>query len=88
MAKFEDDLTKLEAVVERLERGDLTLDESVRLFEEGTKLSAACKQELEQAEGRVQVLVEGKAGKMQVAEMELDEEDGGEIEVEEEEDEA
>ena len=88
MAKFEDDLTKLEAVVERLERGDLTLDESVRLFEEGTKLSAACKQELEQAEGRVQVLVEGKAGKMQVAEMELDEENGGEIGVEEEEDEA
>jgi len=88
MAKFEDDLTKLEAVVERLERGDLTLDESVRLFEEGTKLSAACKQELEQAEGRVQVLVEGKAGKMQVAEMELDEEDGGGIAVDEEEDEA
>jgi exodeoxyribonuclease VII small subunit len=88
MAKFEDDLTKLEAVVERLERGDLTLDESVRLFEEGTKLSAACKQELEQAEGRVQVLVEGKAGKMQVAEMELDEDDGGETGVDEEEDEA
>jgi exodeoxyribonuclease VII small subunit len=88
MAKFEDDLTKLEAVVERLERGDLTLDESVRLFEEGTKLSAACKQELEQAEGRVQVLVEGKAGKMQVAEMELDEDDGGAIGVDEEEDEA
>ena len=85
MAKFEDDLTKLEAVVERLERGDLTLDESVRLFEEGTKLSAACKQELEQAEGRVQVLVEGKAGKMQVAEMELDEEVGGGIAVDEEE---
>jgi exodeoxyribonuclease VII small subunit len=75
-------------VVERLERGDLTLDESVRLFEEGTKLSAACKQELEQAEGRVQVLVEGKAGKMQVAEMELDEDDGGAIGVDEEEDEA
>jgi len=88
MAKFEDDLTKLEAVVERLERGDLTLDESVHLFEEGTKLSAACKQELEQAEGRVQVLVEGKAGKMQVAEMELDEDDGGETGVDEEEDEA
>jgi exodeoxyribonuclease VII small subunit len=75
MAKFEDDLTKLEAVVERLERGDLTLDESVRLFEEGVKLSAACKQELEQAEGRIQVLVAWKSGKMQVAEMELGEED-------------
>jgi hypothetical protein len=43
---------------------------------------------LEQAEGRIQVLVEGKGGKMQVAEMELDdEEDGDEIEIEEADDE-
>jgi len=75
MAGFEKHLTQLETVVERLERGDLTLDESVRLFEEGMKLSEACKAELEQAEGRVQVLVEGKGGKMQVAEMETDEDD-------------
>ena len=75
MAKFEDDLTKLEGVVERLERGDLTLDESVRLFEEGMKLSQACKEELEQAEGRIQVLVEGKGGKMQVAEMDAEEDE-------------
>jgi len=88
MAGFEKHLTQLETVVERLERGDLTLDESVRLFEEGMKLSQACKDELEQAEGRIQVLVEGKGGKMQVAEMELDdEEDGDEIEIEEADDE-
>jgi len=67
MAGFEDRLTALEAVVERLERGELTLDESVQLFEEGVKLSNACKLELEKAEGRVQVLVESKGG-MQVAE--------------------
>jgi exodeoxyribonuclease VII small subunit len=36
----------------------LTLDESVRLFEEGVKLSEACKKELEAAEGKIQVLVE------------------------------
>ena len=58
MAKFEEQLTALESVVERLERGELTLDESVRLFEEGVKLSEACKKELETAEGRIQVLVE------------------------------
>jgi exodeoxyribonuclease VII small subunit len=75
MAGFEEHLTKLEAVVERLERGDLTLDESVRLFEEGMKLSRSCKEELEQAEGRIQVLVEGKGGKMQVAEMDVDGDD-------------
>jgi len=64
MANFEEHLTQLETVVERLERGDLSLDESVRLFEDGMKLSAACKTELEQAEGRVQVLVEGKEGNL------------------------
>jgi exodeoxyribonuclease VII small subunit len=65
----------LETVVERLEKGDLTLDESVRLFEKGMKLSQACKTELEQAEGRVQVLVEGKGGTMQVAEMDVEGDD-------------
>jgi exodeoxyribonuclease VII small subunit len=73
MADFEKHLTQLEIVVERLERGDLTLDESVRLFEEGMKLSQACKHELEQAEGRIQVLVEGKGGRLQVAEMDVEE---------------
>jgi len=87
MAKFEDDLTKLEGVVERLERGDLTLDESVRLFEEGVKLSSACKKELEQAEGRIQVLVEGKSGKMQVAELELGDDEEVDLEIDEDEDE-
>jgi exodeoxyribonuclease VII small subunit len=75
MAGFEEHLTQLETVVERLERGDLTLDESVRLFEEGMKLSQSCKEELEQAEGRIQVLVEGKGGRMQVAEMDVEDED-------------
>src|ERR1700690_4010399 len=62
MAKFEEHLTKLESVVEQLERGDLTLEDSVRLFEEGGKLSEVCKAELEEAEGRVMVLGE-KGGK-------------------------
>jgi len=75
MAGFEEHLTQLETVVERLEKGDLTLDESVRLFEEGMKLSHACRTELEQAEGRVQVLVEGKGGTMQVAEMDVEEDE-------------
>ena len=73
MATFEDRLTALEAVVERLERGELSLDESVRLFEEGVKLSDACKAELEKAEGRIQVLVERQGGGVEVAELEEDE---------------
>jgi len=81
MAGFEEHLTQLETVVERLERGDLTLDESVRLFEEGMTLSRACKDELEQAEGRIQVLVEAKGGRMQVAEFEADDEQEDQIEM-------
>ena len=71
MPNFEEKLTSLEAVVERLERGDLSLDESVKLFEEGVKLSNACKQELEQAEGRIQLLVESPGAQTQVTEMSL-----------------
>ena len=75
MATFEDRLTALEAVVERLERGELTLEESVRLFEEGVALSNACKVELEKAEGRIQVLVETQGGNVKVAELAMDDED-------------
>ena len=81
MASFEEQLTALEGVVERLERGELTLDESVRLFEEGVKLSEACKKELEAAEGKIQVLVE--RGRKLVAvdldvEEDVEEDEGGE----------
>jgi exodeoxyribonuclease VII small subunit len=63
MADFEKQLTALENVVERLERGDLSLEESLQLFEEGIKLSDACKKELEAAEGKIQLLVDrGKSG--------------------------
>ena len=80
MAIFEERLTALESVVERLERGELSLEESVRLFEEGVQLSSACKAELEEAEGRIQVLVEtrgaGKAENLEVDDVE--DEAGGE----------
>ena len=79
MAGFEDRLTALEAVVERLERGDLTLEDSVKLFEEGVHLSEACKVELEKAEGRIQVLVETRGGAVQVAEFEVEAEPEGEV---------
>jgi exodeoxyribonuclease VII small subunit len=72
MANFEEQLTALESVVEKLERGELSLDESVHLFEEGVKLSNACKKELEAAEGKIQVLVDQGSGRMKVAEMDVD----------------
>lgn len=73
MAKFEDNLTALETVVERLERGDLSLEESVKLFEEGVKLSNACKGELDAAEGRVQVLAEQGSGKPLITDLDVEE---------------
>jgi exodeoxyribonuclease VII small subunit len=58
MAQFEQSLKKLETIVTRLEQGDLTLEESLKLFEEGVGLSGACKQELNAADGRVRMLVQ------------------------------
>jgi len=62
MPTFEQSLKKLETIVEKLEKGDLALEESLKLFEEGVGLSAACKQELEAAEGKVQMLVKQRDG--------------------------
>ena len=62
MASFEESLKKLETIVETLEKGDLPLEDSIKLFEEGTALSAACKIELDEAEGKVQVLIKQRDG--------------------------
>jgi exodeoxyribonuclease VII small subunit len=62
MASFEDQLAELEKVVDRLERGDLTLEENVSLFERGVHLSNACKTQLSSAESRIQVLLDPEEG--------------------------
>jgi exodeoxyribonuclease VII small subunit len=72
MADFEKQLNALESIVERLENGDLTLEDSVRLFEEGVKLSDACKKELEAAEGKIEILIQQRNGKMKAANFGLD----------------
>ena len=87
MASFEEQLTALETVVERLERGELSLDDSVRLFEEGVRLSNACKKQLEEAEGRIQVLVEQGNGQLRAVVLEVEESDEEEDSIDEEEDE-
>ena len=66
MATFEEQLKKLETIVDQLERGDLPLEDSIKLFEEGVGLSNACKQELEAAEGKVQILLKQKDGSMKM----------------------
>jgi len=64
MPSFEESLKKLETIVEKLEKGDLALEDSLKLFEEGVAASAACKKELDAAEGKVQMLVKQRDGSM------------------------
>ena len=64
MASFEESLKKLEAIVDQLEQGDLPLEESLKLFEEGVGLSAACKKELDAAEGKVEMLIKQRDGSL------------------------
>jgi exodeoxyribonuclease VII small subunit len=60
--KFEDALRELEDIVKRLESGDLPLEESLKIFEEGVTLSRYCFQKLEEAEKRVSILMKGEGG--------------------------
>jgi len=60
--RFEDALNKLEKIVTKLEEGDVPLEESLRLFEEGIKLSRFCNQKLDEAEKRVEILLKNKEG--------------------------
>jgi len=60
--KFEDALNKLEKIVSKLEEGDIPLEESLKLYEEGIRLSRFCNQRLDEAEKRVEILMKGKEG--------------------------
>lgn len=59
---FEESMARLEEIVSILERGESTLDESLALFEEGTKLAAACSKQLDQAEQKILKLTKGPDG--------------------------
>ncbi|NVL91965.1 MAG: exodeoxyribonuclease VII small subunit [Desulfobacterales bacterium] len=60
--RFEDAMKELEDIVKRLESGDLPLEESLKIFEEGVALSRYCFNKLEEAEKRVSILVKGEGG--------------------------
>ena len=59
---FEEILTRLQGVVERLERGDLPLEQSLTIFEEGVHLSRAGARRLDEAERRVELLLRNDEG--------------------------
>jgi exodeoxyribonuclease VII small subunit len=60
---FEASLAALEKVVRELERGDMPLEESLKLFERGVKLSRECQERLNQAERRVETLLRDTEGR-------------------------
>ncbi|ALA60547.1 exodeoxyribonuclease VII small subunit [Nitrospira moscoviensis] len=76
--KFEQAMARLEAIVGELEKGDLPLDESLKIFEEGIRLSKNCLKVLEEAERKVEVLVQDKNGKKQLRAFSPDEDEGEE----------
>ncbi|MCC8128879.1 MAG: exodeoxyribonuclease VII small subunit [Clostridiales bacterium] len=59
---FEESMARLEAIVSQLERGEVPLEQSIALFEEGTKLIAGCSKLLDSAEQKVQKLSKGPDG--------------------------
>lgn len=71
--KFETALLKLEKIVQSLENEELELDESIKLFEEGIKLSLFCQQELERADGKIQQLMQNMQGDLELVEVEVNE---------------
>jgi exodeoxyribonuclease VII small subunit len=61
---FERSLARLEEVVRKLESPQLSLDESMKLFEEGVELSRECQKQLEEAEGKVEILLKKADGRL------------------------
>ena len=59
---FEQSLQRLEEIVRQMEQGNVTLDESLKLFEEGTALAASCSKQLDTAELKVVRLMKGNDG--------------------------
>lgn len=72
---FETALAELEAIVQRLEQGELSLEESLRQFERGVALTRNCQKALRQAEQRIKVLT--RAGEGEVVEQDFEAPDAG-----------
>jgi exodeoxyribonuclease VII small subunit len=73
---FEASLEALEGIVHKLERGDLALEKSLDLFEQGIRLSRECQERLSQAERRIEVLLRDQQGRPVVSSFEDEEELG------------
>ncbi|NLK86992.1 MAG: exodeoxyribonuclease VII small subunit [Clostridiaceae bacterium] len=59
---FEQAMAELEGIVKRLEKGELTLDESIGFFKRGVELTKYCNKKLDEAERSITMLIEGENG--------------------------
>ncbi len=75
--KFEDALSRLETIVTELEKGELPLNDSLKIFEEGIKLSQNCLKMLDDAERKVAIMVQDKNGQKRLEAYSVDEDAGG-----------
>ena len=66
---FEASLARLEEILRALESGDASLDEMLKLYEEGVKLASQCASELEVAKRKIQILQQGKDGEIEIADV-------------------
>lgn len=73
---FEKNLDKLDRIVHQLEDADLQLEKAIHLFEEGMRLSEVCHRQLEEAEGKVEILLKKVSGKIAPQPFDSDAEDG------------
>jgi exodeoxyribonuclease VII small subunit len=75
--KFEDALQRLEEIVDRLETGELPLEDSLKVFEEGVALARRCSKYLEEAEKRIELLTKDEAGLLKTEPFEWDKDGQG-----------
>ncbi|HUU50547.1 MAG TPA: exodeoxyribonuclease VII small subunit [Nitrospinota bacterium] len=71
--KFENALKRLEEIVGKLEEGNLDLDQSLKLFEEGIKLSKICNKKLKDAEKKIEILTKDQEGEIKAKPFETEE---------------
>lgn len=70
--KFEDAVQRLEQIVDQLEAGDLPLEQSLKVFEEGVALARRCAKYLEEAEKRIELLTKDESGLLKAEPFEWD----------------
>lgn len=73
--KFEEALKRLEKIVDELERGELSLDEALKKYQEGIELSRMCNQRLESAKKKIELLTKNKKGEFELKPLEENKED-------------